>query len=96
MVDRLRGGAINPQPHETPPDLLAGDEGETVFVRRDLATTVTAARAYALSQGYNLAAMEPDAVEMLPVPEWFINVDAEWWTVKPGTLGSIHYWRFRA
>lgn len=78
------------------PDSLSGDDGESVFIRRDLAPTVTAAKAYALQHlGDNLADMEVDEVEMLPVPEHFTGIDYEWATVRSGTPDAVAYWRFR-
>lgn len=77
-----------------PPEILYGNDGDTVFIRRDLAATDTAARAYALSEGTNLASFEADDVEMLPVPEHFV-VDEDWWVVRPGTPNAVAYWKFQ-
>jgi hypothetical protein len=82
------------------PAIFSGDDGEVVFVRRDVAETVTAARAYALEhEGANLSHMEVDEVEMLEVPEHFIairrDLGHEWSVVRPGTPGAVTYWRFR-
>lgn len=77
-------------------EMLTGAEGEVVFVRRDLAQTETAARAYALEHdGCNLTGYEVDEVEMLPVPDYFIGLDVEWATVRPGTPAAVRFWRFQ-
>ena len=79
------------------PDYLVGDEGETTFVRRDLADTPTSALAYVLEhEGANLSHYDADEVEMLEVPSYFTGIDDEWATVVPGTPGAVAYWRFRA
>ncbi len=78
------------------PDILTGDDGETVFIRRDLAQTPIQARAYALAHdGQNLAGYVADEVEMCEVPTHFTGIDMDWATVKPGTAGATRYWRFR-
>jgi len=77
------------------PDVLSGDEGESIFVRHDLAENETAARASALREGYSTDGYEAAVVEMLPVPEHFTGIDHEWATVHPGTPEAVKYWRFR-
>lgn len=80
----------------TGPDLMSGNDGEVVFIRHDLAATETAARAYALEHdGQGLAGCVVDVIDMLPIPEHFINIDAEWWIVKPDTPDAVRYWRFQ-
>lgn len=78
-----------------PPEFLTGDEGEVVFIRADLADSVTSARGLALAEGYNLADFDADVVEMLPVPEHFTAIEYEWATVKYGTPGGVPFWRFQ-
>lgn len=81
----------------TIPDFLVGENGEVVFVPRDLtADTVTRAYERALVEGYNLAGMQVDEVVMLPVPEYFTGLDVEWVTVREGTPGAVRFWRFRS
>lgn len=82
---------------ETPcgPEHLIGDDGEVVFVRRDLAATLNAAEEAALGQGMNVHLWAADVVELLPVPEHFVEIDYEWAVVKPGTPGAVAYWRFQ-
>lgn len=82
-------------PAVSAPDYLSGDEGETVFIRRDLALTETAARAWALEHdGSNLRWYEADEVEMLPVPEHFTELEVDWAVVESGTTSAVAYWRF--
>lgn len=80
-----------------PPSSLLGDEGEVVFIRRDLAQTVTQARAWAMAhEGMTLRGFDDvDEVEMLPVPDHFIGIEYDWAMVKTGTPGAVAYWRFR-
>lgn len=83
-------------PLPAPPDFLFGPEGETVFVRcgRDFAATPAQARERALAEGCNVAGMEVDVVEMLPVPEHFTGIGMEWATVRERTPGAVSFWRF--
>lgn len=77
------------------PEILEGQEGELVFVRADLALSATHARGVALTDGYNLSGFEVDLIEMLPVPDHFVGMDADWWPVRPGTPDAVSYWRFQ-
>jgi hypothetical protein len=77
------------------PDFLSGDDGETVFVRGDLALSAPSARNQAFVFGCNVQGMEVDLVEMLPVPEHFTELDVDWAVVREGTEGAVTYWRFR-
>jgi hypothetical protein len=80
--------------NRTIPEMLSGEDGEVVFVRRELGETATQARARALADGTNVLGMDVDEVEMLPVPEHFTGIEYEWATVKPGTEGAAPFWRF--
>lgn len=80
------------------PGVLTGNEGEVVFVPvEEPVDTVTQARSRALAEGHNCTSLEYDRVEMLPIPEHFVelNDEATWWMVKPGTRGARRFWRFR-
>lgn len=85
---------MQPAKGATAPEVLAGDDGEVVFVRADLALSATHARGVALVEGYNLSGRDVDVVEMLPVPEHFTEIDYEWAVVKPGTPGATSFYRF--
>lgn len=77
------------------PEHLHGADGESAFVRRDVVSTATEARAYLFAQsGSDWTGVEPDEVEMLPVPEHFIELEVEWAVVNPATPGAVAYWRF--
>lgn len=82
-----------------PPDtLIEPNEGEIIWVRRDLASTSVKAMEYALAEGYNVAGWGIDEVEMLPVPECFESIISDfgqWGVVTPGTPEAVAYWRFR-
>lgn len=77
------------------PDFLSGDDGEAFFVRRDLAASPRAALSVGLREGTNLAGYAVDLVQMLPVPEHFIEIEYEWAVVRDGTPHAVTYWRFR-
>lgn len=80
------------------PTVLAGDDGEVIFVRRDAAPTQIEAVEVAIRESGLTGAgnMSGDEVEMRRVPDYFTGLGYEWATVKPGTPGAIRFWRLRA
>ncbi len=77
------------------PEFLSGDDGETVFIRSDLAMSAPEARNYAFTQGSNVSGWAVDVVEMLPVPDHFTEIEYEWAAVRDGTPDGVRYWRFQ-